>query len=414
MRSPICVAVAYALFVLSAQAYGATQRDTDGCQGETPDRTIVRCTQFINDPDESQRLRAIAYYQRGLAWYMKGEGNRARADHAEAVRLDPKLPEYFFNRGMASQIKRDFDRAISEFTATIRLDPKHARAYTHRGRAWYAKGDAARAIYDWTEAIRLDPAYVPAYENRASAWHAQNDLDRAIADYTEAIRLNPSLFRVYMDRGRALQAKGDNDRAIADYTEALRLEPKYSYLYYSRGLALDAKGDRDGAIADYTAAIRLDPNNPDTYRKRGEAYFYKGDFAAAAADLQHVTASTTDVYPMLWRFIARGRMDEDGSAELDASAARLKTRGWPDPVIDLYLGRRTVSELRAAARLEEMRTTANAPAETCQAEFYAGQWHLLRGNKNDAKAALQVAAETCPKDYFEYNDAVIELKRLNP
>ena len=168
------------------------------------------------------------------------------------------------------------------------------------------------------------------------------------------------------------------------------------------------------SIADYTDAIRLDPRHADTYRKRGHAYFYRGDFTAAAADLLQVTNLAKDAYSMLWRFLARGRMAEDGTAELDANAALLKSRGWPYPVIDLYLGRSSLEEMRAAARLEEMRTSARQPDETCQAEFYAGQWYLLRGNKIGAKARLQAAADTCPQSHIEYRGVVAELKRLNP
>lgn len=414
MRAPICVLIASALLVLATPAYDASRKDADDCQADSPDRTIAVCTQVIGDSDEIQRVRAIAYYRRGIAWSIKGDYNRANADFAEAMRLDAKLPDHFHSRGAAWQIKGDLDRAIAEYTAAIRLDPKHARAYAQRGRAWYAKGDHERAVADWSEGIRLDPKHAAAYEGRASVWHAKDDFDRAIADYTEAIRINPNLFRAFMERGRAWFAKGEHDHAIADYTAAIRLDSKHALLYFNRGLAWSAKSDNERAIADLTAAIRFDSKHVESYRKRGQAYFYKGDFAAAAADLLQVSDLTSDAYSMLWRFLARGRMDQDGTAELDANAVRLKSRGWPYPVIDLYLGRRSLEEMLSAARLEAMRAPAPQPDETCQAEYYAGQWHLLRGNKNGAKARLQVAADTCPKDHIEYSGAVAELKRLEP
>jgi len=106
---------------------------------------------------------------------------------------------------------------------------------------------------------------------------------------------------------------------------------------------------------------------------------------------------------MLWRFLARGRAGEDGTSELSANAARLKTKDWPYAVLDFYLGRRS---------LEAMRAAAAKPDEKCEAAFYAGEWHLLRSSKMDAKAALQVAVDTCPKSFFEYYGAVAELGRL--
>jgi hypothetical protein len=50
-----------------------------------------------------------------------------------------------------------------------------------------------------------------------------------------------------------------------------------------------------------------------------------------------------------------------------------------------------------------MHAAATKPDEKCEAAFYAGEWQLLRGNKPDARTALQTAADTCSKTFYEYN-----------
>jgi hypothetical protein len=72
-------------------------------------------------------------------------------------------------------------------------------------------------------------------------------------------------------------------------------------------------------------------------------------------------------------------------------------------VIEFYLGKRS---------LDAMREAAKSPDEKCEADFYAGEWHLLRGNRTDATTGLQAAADTCPKSFFEYFGAVAELRRV--
>ena len=52
------------------------------------------------------------------------------------------------------------------------------------------------------------------------------------------------------------------------------------------------------------------------------------------------------------------------------------------------------------------------PGGRREAQFYIGQWHVLKARK--AEAALKVAIETCPKNSVEYAAAVAELKRLKP
>ena len=72
-------------------------------------------------------------------------------------------------------------------------------------------------------------------------------------------------------------------------------------------------------------------------------------------------------------------------------------------MIAFYLGQRS---------LDEMRTGARSVNEKCESAFYAGEWELLRGNNGEAKASLQVAADTCPRTFVEYDGAILELKRL--
>jgi hypothetical protein len=59
-----------------------------------------------------------------------------------------------------------------------------------------------------------------------------------------------------------------------------------------------------------------------------------------------------------------------------------------------------------------MVAAAIKPDELCEAQFYLGQWHLLRHERADSIEALRKAVEMCPKDFNEFAGAVAELKRL--
>ena len=373
-------------------------------QNVSADLAISGCTAVIRSGKESPKNLARAFHNRANAYSDKGDKDRAIADYNEAIRLDPKDARAFNNRGTAYSDKGDNDRAIADYNETIRLDPKYARAFNNRGNAYGAKGDIDRAIADYNEAIRLDPKYATAFHNRGNAYGAKGDNDRAIADYNEAIRLDPKFAMAFNNRGTAYSDKGDNDRAIADYNEAIRLDPKDATAFNNRGNVYDHKGDNDRAIADYNEAIRLDPKFPTAFNNRGRLFFRNGDFLKAAADLLRANDLKPDAYAMLWRYLALGHMGQGGAAELSANATRLKTKDWPYAVIDLYFGRRSLDEMRKAA--------SNAD-EKCESAFYAGEWELLRRHKAEAKASLQVAADTCPKTSVEHGGAISELKRLS-
>jgi rhomboid protease GluP len=108
-------------------------------------------------------------------------------------------------------------------------------------------------------------------------------------------------------------------------------------------------------------------------------------------------------YPAIWLYLARERGGENGMAELQANAARLKRADWPYPVIELCLGSRPPAEILSLA---------SKPEERCQAQFYTGEWYLLHGNRAAAASALQAAANICSKDLPEYAGVSAELKRL--
>ena len=50
--------------------------------------------------------------------------------------------------------------------------------------------------------------------------------------------------------------------------------------------------------------------------------------------------------------------------------------------------------------------------ERCEAQYYIGEWQLLRDARVEAVTALRFAAETCKKNFIEYYGAIAELKRL--
>jgi lipoprotein NlpI len=103
-----------------------------------------------------------------------------------------------------------------------------------------------------------------------------------------------------------------------------------------------------------------------------------------------------DAYSLIWFYLSRERAGENGAAELEAKAAKLKRMEWPYPVIELYLGGRSPAEVLSVASKAD---------ERCEAQFYGGEWHLLRGHRAEAAAALQAAVDTCQKNFVEYPGA---------
>ena len=223
--------------------------------------------------------------------------------------------------------------------------------------------------------------------------------------YDRAIVLDPKDASAYTLRGLAYQDKVEFDRAIADYDKAIALDPKDADPYVSRGLAYYLKGELDRTIADCNKALELEPKNSAAWLMLGAARYDAGDFKGASADLLRSIEIDEDAYAMLYRFLAQSRAGEAAETELKANAGRLKTEEWPFAVTELYLGNRSPAATLAAAA---------TPEQKCEAQFYLGQWHIVKGSRADAETALRAAVDTCPKSSTEFRAAIAELKRLKP
>src|SRR5208282_3414783 len=82
-----------------------------------------------------------------------------------------KLATAFDNRGIAYRLKGEYDRALLDYEQAIRLNPSSANPYNNRGIIYRIKGDYDRAIADYDEAIWLKSGdYPAAFYNRALAY----------------------------------------------------------------------------------------------------------------------------------------------------------------------------------------------------------------------------------------------------
>ena len=78
------------------------------------------------------------------------------------IRRNPKDAVAYHNRGDAYGLNGDIDRAILDYTKAIELNPNYAAAYNSRGRAYTRKGDYVRAVDDVTKAGELTRKVRPA------------------------------------------------------------------------------------------------------------------------------------------------------------------------------------------------------------------------------------------------------------
>jgi tetratricopeptide (TPR) repeat protein len=117
------------LLVVGLLAFAApvAADDQATCRAAVAEKAIPACSRLLKRNPKD----AMLFYFPGMAYHSVGsiDGNKddydsAIADFNEAIRLNPNFALAFKERGYAYYLKEDHDRAIADYSEAIRLDPK--------------------------------------------------------------------------------------------------------------------------------------------------------------------------------------------------------------------------------------------------------------------------------------------------
>ena len=225
-----------------------------------------------------------AYSNRGLAYSHLEAYKQAIADFTRAIELDANEVSTYYNRGNAYALLEDYKQAIADYDSTLRRDEKHAFAYYNRGNAYARCQNYEQAITDYTRAIAIDSTYLMAYCNRGRIHSQLKNYELAIVDFTRAIELDPHLSWTFSSRGEAYCRIKEYKKAIDDLDRAIELDSEDVNAYSNRGLARFNLREYEQAISDYTRAIELDAKDAWSYNNRGLSYYYQKEYERAIQD----------------------------------------------------------------------------------------------------------------------------------
>jgi tetratricopeptide (TPR) repeat protein len=248
--------IALAVMLAAGPVLAQSALDRRTCEGEdgasAAQQRVDACSAVIKGGRDKGEKLAEAFNNRGLAYRLKGDYDRAIADYAQAIKLNGKFAAAFNNRGVAYDKKGDYDRAIADFDQAIKLKAT-TETYFNRGNAYLSKSQYASAIDDYNQALKLKGDFAAALDNRCWARAVVGILKPALADCNEALRLSPGNAATLDSRAFIFLKMTQYDAAVSDYDAALHVDPKLAFALYGRGLARlkneDPAGEQDIAAA---------------------------------------------------------------------------------------------------------------------------------------------------------------------
>jgi lipoprotein NlpI len=280
------------------------------------------------------------------------------------------------------------DRALS-------INPKSAESFYHRGEMKRALNRFVEAEADFEMAIGLAP------DDKNIGFIENGSITRATRN---RLRANS-----YKELAKTYIFARQEAKAVETFDRAVNALPNVGTFYALRASYYEHR-DAKRASADLDQAIALDPVEVRALTQRGRLAFTNGNDTAAAKDWAQAWRGNRgdlgipEAYLPIWIYMLEAR---DDSAEATSGFARrvkeIEAKVWPYPVASFYLGQVSVEELDAAAPDNDQK---------CEANFYVGEWHLLKGDVASARKRFEQAFGGCPLNLIERDMAEIEAKRL--
>ncbi|NIM91555.1 MAG: tetratricopeptide repeat protein [Candidatus Aminicenantes bacterium] len=118
------------------------------------------------------------------------------------------------NLGVAWYEKGDYEKAIKYYMKAVELNPDFFEAYNNLGVSYAKQGNYSQAIKCYKKATKKELNYATPFSNLGVAFYRLGYLDRAIKYFEKAIEVDPNYKRAYHYKVVVLLKKGDRKKAL--------------------------------------------------------------------------------------------------------------------------------------------------------------------------------------------------------
>jgi tetratricopeptide (TPR) repeat protein len=148
----------------------------------------------------------------------------AQKELAQAVEIDPKIPQAHYLLGMMAIFRNEIDKGIEEMRMEISINPDFAMAHYKLGDAYTRREDWDAAIPALQRSVWLNPDYSGPYILLGKSYFKKNDVLSAEGMLRRAIKMDPGNYQAHYLLGQVLMQMGKTEegRKMLDESQKLR------------------------------------------------------------------------------------------------------------------------------------------------------------------------------------------------
>ena len=124
--------------------------------------TAIDLYDQLLEMDMEQRIRAMVYNHRGMAYFSLGDFPQASRDFSKSIQSDGQSYRSLANRGLVNRILRKFDCSIDDYSQALDIDPSSYESYFGRAQTFCELQLFTKALADCEKALDLKPDFSPA------------------------------------------------------------------------------------------------------------------------------------------------------------------------------------------------------------------------------------------------------------
>ncbi|MDO4697662.1 MAG: lipoprotein NlpI [Pasteurellaceae bacterium] len=224
----------------------------------------------------------------------------------------------------------------------------------------------------------------------------------------------PERAELHFERGVLYDSLGLWSLARNDFAQAVEFAPKMAAAYNYLGLYLLLEDDYDSSVDAFNAVLELDKNYDYTRLNRGLAFYYAGRYSEAQRDLTYFyEAEKNDPYRVLWLYFNELElMPNDAKKNLVARAKGLSSEFWGTNIVDYFLGKLTLEQLRLKMNAQAEANTPQYAEILTETYFYLAKQTLKLNQVQEAISLFRLAVANQVYNFVEYRFALFELARL--
>jgi protein O-mannosyl-transferase len=251
---------------------------------------------FFTSAIKTNSNNAMAFSERGTAYYNMREMEMAKSDLDNSIRICPVYPVSYFNKGVLYSTSKDDKQAEYYFSQALKYDTLSQDLHMLKSYAYVKLSDKKLNLRKFDETkillkkgIKMYPEDSRLYNNLGLAYYNTMKYDSAYVEYNKAIEAEKNVYTYYDNRGMAEYHLKDYKNALKDFNKVLDLKPDFQDTWGSRGMTKIELNDNEGAISDLTKVISFNPRVGAAYYFRGIAYSKLNRLNEALVDWKKAT-----------------------------------------------------------------------------------------------------------------------------